>query len=196
MELRESSQKKTITFACPFGTDNKTFTCNISETINASNGCYSIGTISCDNTNVDKDAKLSTKTICFNSQDLNFDVSDAQQTIDYSNKKNTFQIKYKTGTYSTAPEKEVRIYDEQKKLIATLSNECNFISDTYTCTVTKNEVPSTFQGKKYNVKVVNFCGEEADPKITLLVKDSTDNESNSFFFTYSNLVKILFLLIM
>lgn len=129
------------------------------------------------------------------SQDLNFDESDAQQTIDYSNNKNTFQIKYKKGTYSTAPEKEVRIYDEQKKLITTLTNECNFISDTYTCTVTKNKVPSTFQGKKYNVKVVNFCGEEADPKITLLVKDSTDDKSNSFFFTYSNLVKILFLLI-
>lgn len=171
--------------------------------------------------------KINTKTICLNNKHSDFDESDAQQTIDYGNNENTFQIIYNPGTYSmdAVPAKEVRIYDDKQNLITKLTNECNLhsLSATYTCKITKNKVPSTFQGNKYNVKILNLCGEEADPKIILLVRDSTAKESNevidsikpnesneeiesmesieekttnSFFLKSSKMLKILYILFM
>lgn len=171
------------------------------------------------------DPKINTKTICRNDKHSDLGESVSQQTIDYADAQNDFQIIFDPGNdpLNVVPAKEVRIYDVQNKLIAKLKNECvlDFKSATYTCTISNDNVPSSLQGKQYNVKVVNLCEQEEDTNITLLVRNSnqiepnessdieesddpsnsiesgeTVKDSNSFYISSRNLIGILVILSM
>ena len=180
-ELIGALERIYVNIKCSTDSEGPSTECNIENIGQAtSQKCYYLSTLNCRNTSLTVTNEPKNPVICWHEGQIPLGESVSSQTVDYGLNQNTFDIVYNPGSDSlkNAPANQVKLYESNWKSFTNLTNECTVVSgkSSLTCTISEDKVPSTSIGITYTVKVINLCGFEVDPKISLIVK-TTKNEN-------------------